>query len=138
LQENCYGKFYHLFNPAPVSLFQFCEWTKTYGYQFKIVPFEQGKERALQVDSNHPLYPLVPLIRDADPEPQRSLDPRFMDELQYELECKNTLTALKDSNIACPGMSEQLTHLCLQYLINIDFLPAPSTLNNELTMETAC
>ncbi|MES2217071.1 MAG: amino acid adenylation domain-containing protein [Pseudomonadota bacterium] len=129
LQKNCYGKFYHLFNPAPVTLFQFCEWTKTYGYQFKIVPFDQGRERALKVDNTHALFPLIPLIRDADPAPQRSLDPRFMDELQYELECKNTLDALRNTHYVCPPMSEELTHLCIKYLISIDFLPSPESLN---------
>lgn len=125
LHEGNYGKFYHLFNPAPVSLHQFLEWTRTYGYKFKIVPFDVARERAITVAANNPLYPLIPLIRDADPEPHITLDPRYIDTLQPALECKNSLTILRQHGITCPGMSENLTHLCLNFLVNTGFFPEP-------------
>lgn len=125
LHEGNHGKFYHLFNPAPVSLHQFLEWTRTYGYKFRIVPFDIARERAITVAANNPLYPLIPLIRDADPEPHITLDPRYIDELQPEIECKNSFTILRQHGVACPGMSEKLTHLCLSFLVSTGFFPAP-------------
>jgi len=119
------GTFFHLFNPAPVSLAQFCDWLRSYGYRFDIVDFEIARRRALEVDASHPLYPLVPLIRDAEPEPQESLDPAFIDRLQPDVECRNTLAVLAGSDVRCPPMTEELAHKCLRYLIEIGFLPPP-------------
>ncbi|MGI0115794.1 amino acid adenylation domain-containing protein [Zooshikella sp. RANM57] len=125
LNKNNTDGFYHLFNPAPVSLLRFCEWVRSFGYTFDIVPFEEGREKALTVSADHPLYSLVPLIRDAEANPQKALDPMHMDELQPAHECQNTINALADSDINCPPMSEKLAHQCLQYLVDIQFLPAP-------------
>jgi myxalamid-type nonribosomal peptide synthetase MxaA len=123
------GQFFHLFNPAPVSLRRFCDWIHSYGYQFDIVPFEEARRRALTVDTSHPLYPLVPLIRDAEADPQESLDPKIIDRLQPALECQNTLELLEGSDISCPGMTEELAHRCLQYLVEVGFLQPPQALN---------
>ncbi|MBU2705623.1 amino acid adenylation domain-containing protein [Zooshikella marina] len=125
LNKNNTNNFYHLFNPAPVSLLRFCDWVRSFGYTFDIVPFEEGREKALTVSADHPLYSLVPLIRDAEANPQKALDPLHMDELQPTRECQNTINALAGSDINCPPMSEKLAHQCLQYLVDIQFLPAP-------------
>lgn len=125
LHKDNHGKFYHLFNPKPVSLHQFLEWTRTYGYHFKIVSFDVARDKAITVDANNPLYPLIPLIRDADPEPHITLDPRYIDKLQPEAECENSLAILRQYGITCPGMSEELTHLCLGFLVRTGFFPVP-------------
>lgn len=121
------GGFYHLFNPAPVSIRRFCEWIQSYGYDFDIVPFEEARRRALEVGPGHALYPLVPLIRDAEANPQPSLDPAFIEQLQPDEECRNTLAALADTGVACPPMTEEMAHRCLAYLIEVGFLPEPET-----------
>jgi amino acid adenylation domain-containing protein/thioester reductase-like protein len=124
-QRAAHGKFFHLFNPAPVSLARFCDWLGSYGYRFDIVDFEVARKRALEVDTSHPLYPLVPLIRDAEANPQESLDPAFIDRLQPDIECHNTLAYLAGSGIRCPAMTEELAHRCVRYLVEIGFLPPP-------------
>jgi len=125
MQKNVHGKFYHIFNPKPTTLYQFCNWIKNYGYSFDIIPFEIGRKIALDSKESDPLYPLVPLIRDADPNPHRPLDPKYINEVQPEIECKNMNTILQKSGIICPNMNERLTHLCLKYLINIGYFPHP-------------
>ena len=127
------GRFFHLFNPAPVSIRRFCEWIQSYGYDFDIVPFEEARRRALEVDTSHPLYPLVPLIRDAEVAPQPSLDPAFIDRLQPDAECRNVLDALVGTGIACPPMTEEMAHACLEYLVQDGFLPTPATVEAERT-----
>lgn len=119
------GGFFHLFNPDPVPLRTFCDWIADYGYDFDVVPFEEGRRRALQVEPGHPLYPLVPLIRDAEVEPHRALDPRFMDELQPANECARTLELLQGSGITCPPTSLADAHAVLDYLVRVGFLPRP-------------
>ncbi|MER2472291.1 amino acid adenylation domain-containing protein [Photorhabdus laumondii] len=124
-QPKSKGKFFHLFNPAPVSIRQFCEWIRDFGYEFNIVPFEEGRRRALTVPPGHALYPLVPLILDADPEPHRALDPNYMHEVNPELEGRQTFAFLASSDIALPQTMKEYAHKILRYLIDIDFLAAP-------------
>jgi amino acid adenylation domain-containing protein/thioester reductase-like protein len=126
LQPSAPGRFYHLFNPAPVPLSTFCEWIADYGYEFDIVPFEEGRRRALQVPPGHPLYPLVPLIRDAEASPHRALDPRYLDEVDPALECAGTLAMLADSGISCPPTVRDDAHAVLDYLVSVGFLPPPA------------
>lgn len=118
--------FYHLFNPAPVPLLTFCDWIKGYGYEFDIVPFEEGRRRALGVGPGHLLYPLVPLIKDAEAEPHRALDPKHMDEVQPALECAETLRMLAGSDIVCPPTTEADAHAVMDYLVRTGFMPAPA------------
>ncbi|WP_217917240.1 MULTISPECIES: amino acid adenylation domain-containing protein [unclassified Myxococcus] len=127
-QREALGRFFHLFNPAPVSLRRFCDWIRSYGYAFDIVPFDEARRQALDVDTSHPLYPLVPLIRDAEAEPQESLDPAFIDQLRPNLECRSAVEVLAGSDIRCPPMTEELAHRCLQYLVDIGFLQRPEVL----------
>jgi amino acid adenylation domain-containing protein/thioester reductase-like protein len=124
-QRAALGGFFHLFNPAPVSLRAFCEWIRSYGYEFDIVPFEEGRRRALQVVSGHPLYPLVPLIQDAEVEPHRALDPRHMDEVQPGIECRQTLKLLEGSDIVCLPTTEADAHAILAFLVRTGFMPGP-------------
>jgi amino acid adenylation domain-containing protein/thioester reductase-like protein len=128
LRREAFGRFFHLFNPAPVSLHQFCEWIRSYGYEFDIVPFDEARRQALDVDTSHPLYPLVPLIRDAEAKPQPALDPALIDQLQPALECQNALEMLAGSGIRCPPMTEALAHRCIQYLVDVGFLQPPEAL----------
>jgi myxalamid-type nonribosomal peptide synthetase MxaA len=134
LQRTAIGDIYHLFNSAPVSIRRFCDWIRSYGYEFGIVPFEEARQRALEVEPGHPLYSMVPLIRDAEYEPQDSLDPERIHLVQPELECKNTLRALEGSDIACPPASEQQAHLVLRFLIDQGHLESPEQLR-QLAVE---
>ncbi|NTX38695.1 amino acid adenylation domain-containing protein [Myxococcus sp. CA033] len=137
LKREAFGRFFHLFNPAPVSLHQFCEWIRSYGYEFDIVPFDEARRRALEVDTSHPLYPLVPLIRDAEAEPTPALDPSVIGELQPEMECANALEVLAGSGIRCPPMTEALAHRCIQYLVDVGFLPPPEALRTARSRQVA-
>ncbi|MFC7741139.1 thioester reductase domain-containing protein [Nocardiopsis composta] len=126
LQSDSLGDFYHVFNPRPVPTRQFAEWVRTYGYEFDIVPFEEGRRRALEVGPAHPLYPIAPLVRDASVETYRALDPRYIHETRPGEECANTLRQLAGSEISCPPIDESMAHSILRYLEGIGFLPSPT------------
>ncbi|WBF45733.1 amino acid adenylation domain-containing protein [Serratia rubidaea] len=127
LQPQSRDKFFHLFNPDPVTIRQFCDWIQEFGYTFRLVDFEEGRQKALSVPPGHPLYPLVPLIRDADPQPHRALDPDFMHEVNPELEGRQTFELLACSDIPRPQTSKAYAHLILRYLIGTGFLTEPTT-----------
>ncbi|MDX7999380.1 amino acid adenylation domain-containing protein [Xenorhabdus sp. Reich] len=130
-QPQSQGKFFHLFNPDPVSIRQFCDWIQDFGYKFKIVPFEEGRKRALAVPPGHHLYPLIPLIKDADPEPHRALDPVYRHEVNPELEGQQTFGLLESSDIPRPVTMKAYAHKILNYLIETDFLIAPKNLQHQ-------
>ncbi|CEE91237.1 Putative non-ribosomal peptide synthetase (fragment) [Xenorhabdus nematophila str. Anatoliense] len=118
------GKFFNLFNPEQVSIRQFFDWVQEFGYILNPVPFNEGKDKILALDDTHPLYPLIPLIRDMTERPYRALDPAYIDEIHPELELKNTLSGLVGSNIRCPVITAAYVHQVLRYLIGTGFLPA--------------
>ena len=123
-----HGKFYHLFNPAPVTVYKYYEWIRNFGYQFEVAPSHETRRYVQQVGPDHPLYPLTPLILGATPEDEiaaRSLDPIYMNEVQPDLECKNTLEMIAGSDVFCPPMDEQQAIKNIQYLIDIKWLETP-------------
>ncbi|WP_245758995.1 thioester reductase domain-containing protein [Xenorhabdus koppenhoeferi] len=123
------GKFFNLFNPEQVSIRQFFDWVQDFGYILNPVPFDEGKEKILALNDTHPLYPLIPLIRDMTERPYRALDPAYIDEIHPELELKNTLSGLTGSDIRCPTITAGYVHQVLRYLIGTGFLPALLTKN---------
>ncbi|MBD2781750.1 thioester reductase domain-containing protein [Xenorhabdus szentirmaii] len=118
------GKFFNLFNPEQVSIRQFFDWVQDFGYILSPVPFDEGKEKILALEDSHPLYPLIPLIRDMTERPYRALDPAYINEIRPELELKNTLAGLNGSDIRCPTITAEYVHQVLNYLIGTGFLPA--------------
>lgn len=125
LQPQARDRFFHLFNPAPVTIRQFCDWIREFGYEFKLVDFEHGRQQALSVPPGHLLYPLVPLIKDADPQPHRALDPEFIHEVNPALECKQTLELLASSDIVLSKTTKAYAHAILHYLIDTGFMAKP-------------
>lgn len=125
LDARALGGFHHLFNPAPVTLRTFCDWLREYGYRFNIVPFEEGRRRALRTGPGHPLYPILPLIRDAEADPHRALDPKYLHELEPDRECANTLRLLEGSGIQCPPARREDAFGVMDYLVRTGFLARP-------------
>ncbi|OTA19319.1 amino acid adenylation enzyme/thioester reductase family protein [Xenorhabdus beddingii] len=123
-QPECNGKFFNLFNPEQISTRQFFDWVQDFGYILNPVPFYEGKEQILTLDDTHPLYPLIPQIRDMTSRPYRALDPAYIDEIHPELELRNTLSGLAGSDIRCPTITAEYVHQILRYLIGAGFLPA--------------
>ncbi|MGJ0628922.1 amino acid adenylation domain-containing protein [Xenorhabdus bovienii] len=133
------GKFFNLFNPVQVSIRQFFDWVQEFGYILNPVPFNEGKEKILALDDTHPLYPLIPLIRDMTEKPYRALDPVYVHEIHPELELKQTLALLANTDIKCPVITAGYVHQVLQYLIDTGFLPAalPENFKPEAYLGTA-
>jgi myxalamid-type nonribosomal peptide synthetase MxaA len=133
-QRESFGKFFHLWPSTPILMSKAHDWVRSFGYQLKVSSFKVVREVVVNVDQSSPLYPFVPFYR-REPE-DRVLpsvhDPKVLQHIDLTVESQNTVNGLKGSGIDCPPMSEELTHRCLEYLVNVGFLPPPAERQPEL------
>lgn len=126
-QRESFGKFFHLWAQKPILMSKAHEWVQSFGYELKVLPFKEVRDQVVNVDQSSPLYPFVPFYR-REPEDRvlpAAHDPKVLQHLDLSLELQNTIAALKGSGIECPPMSEDLSHRCLQYLIDVGYLRPP-------------
>lgn len=127
LRPDSYGKYFHIWNPAPVHIDEIYGWVRTFGYAIDRVPLAVFRESALKhVDASSPLYPFIPGLRLMLEEPMTLHHPSIMSTINVFDECRNTYAALNGSGIECPPLTPDIAHSCLSYLVKIGFLPAPS------------
>ncbi|MEV4320528.1 amino acid adenylation domain-containing protein [Actinocrispum sp. NPDC049592] len=119
------GGIYHVGNLNPATANETYAWVKSFGYQPNVIDFDVARAQALEVEQDHPLYPLTPIMRSA-PKEHPALDISVQRSLDPSVECANTLTHLVGSGIECPPMNEELAHSCFAYLVDTGFLPAPT------------
>ncbi|TWP48848.1 amino acid adenylation domain-containing protein [Lentzea tibetensis] len=124
LREENLGKNFNITNQEPTTMTQCYQWLRTFGYDLNVVDEAEARRQALEVEEDHILYPLTPLLRVAsmrhaalDPDLQKAVDP--MDE------CRVLTEALEGSGISCPPVNEQWAHSCFQFLVDNGYLPAP-------------
>ena len=110
------------------------EWVQSFGYQLKVLPFTEVRDVVVDVDQSSPLYPFVPFYRRESAERvlPAAHDPKLLQHLDLDLELQNTIDALVGSGLECPPMSEDLSHRCLQYLIDVGYLKSPAAVAAEL------
>jgi thioester reductase-like protein len=133
-QRESFGKFFHLWAQKPILMSKAHEWVQSFGYQLKVLPFKEVRDVVVEVDQSSPLYPFVPFYRRESAERvlPAAHDPKLLQHLNLTLELQNTVTALQGSGIECPPMSEDLSHRCLQYLIDVGYLRPPAAVGAEL------
>jgi amino acid adenylation domain-containing protein/thioester reductase-like protein len=133
-QRESFGKFFHLWAQKPILMSKAHEWVQSFGYQLKVLPFKEVREVVVDVDQSSPLYPFVPFYRRESDERvlPAAHDPKVLQHLDLNLELQNTINSLKGSGIECPPMSEDLSHRCLQYLIDVGYLRPPAAVGAEL------
>jgi len=127
-KAGAYGKHYHLWNLRPVPMDATYPWIRSFGYDFEVHPYNLAHQRALDVAPDHTLYPILPLLAlnaEFEEYPETSLSPRVHAGIDLRAECANALSELEGSGISCPPMSEEMTHRCLAYLVEIGYLPPP-------------
>ena len=133
-QRSSFGKFFHLWARKPILMSKAHEWVQSFGYQLKVLPFTEVRDVVVDVDQSSPLYPFVPFYRRESAERvlPAAHDPKLLQHLDLDLELQNTIDALVGSGLECPPMSEDLSHRCLQYLIDVGYLKSPAAVAAEL------
>jgi thioester reductase-like protein len=113
-----FGKVYHLDNPEPIHFSKLAEWLMNQGLQARKVSFDDWREELFRQIPDMPAdgwEPYLPLLEEVEEEQV------FMP----EFEIRNTLTALKDSNINCHPVNNRLFSTYLNYFIPRGFLEKP-------------
>ncbi|KAI7871204.1 L-aminoadipate-semialdehyde dehydrogenase [Spinellus fusiger] len=96
----------------------------TYGYECKQTSYIEWRnslmDHTLQ-SQNHALFPLLHFVLDDLPTSTKSAS----------LDDSNTQAILKQDNVACPLMGDELMGLYYAYLIKVGFLPEPTSLDRK-------
>ncbi|HEX6340511.1 amino acid adenylation domain-containing protein [Umezawaea sp.] len=124
LREENLGKNFNITNREPTTMQQCYQWLRSFGYDLNVVAEEEARRQALEVDEDHILYPLTPLLRVASMR-HAALDPELQQQVDPLEECKVLLEALEGSGIECPPVNEQWAHSCFRFLVENGYLPAP-------------
>lgn len=120
------GKVFHLVNPQPASLHQLADWLQKLGYQLRRVPYGSWRAEIQQLGGSelekafHALIPQSDSRSGGGPDeaapPNRRM-PRF--------DCQNTLAALAETSIRCPGVNSALLNTYLMHFVRNGLLAAP-------------
>lgn len=123
-QKESTGKAFHLQHPQPLHISKFFEWVSSLNYPIQLMPYEQWQSQVLNnVDSvDNPLYTLRPFLLEKWSDDQLTIPDLYMQVRRPQISCEDTLTALVDSDIACPPIDSQLLSTYLSHLINSGFL----------------
>jgi amino acid adenylation domain-containing protein/thioester reductase-like protein len=125
-QEQSLGQIFHIVNPKPIQFLEFFQWIASYGYPLTKLPYSQWKERLIEhtrFSQENALYPLIPLIV------EKVYQDKTLSELYQGhpyLDCSNTLSALAETEIACPAIDQQLRDTYFSYFVRSNFLKPPS------------
>lgn len=126
-QESSIGKTFHIWNPNAVTTHQVYEWVRSYGFQFRIIAYDEALERAMELQPDHPLFPLLPVLflyRSGDAGTHMTWD--IHETIDPRTECGNMMDALEGSGIECAPLDERWMHACITFLIESGWLEPPS------------
>lgn len=131
LREENFGKNFNITNREPTTMSECYSWLRSFGYELNVIEEEEARSRALDVDQDHILYPLTPILRVASMR-HAALDPDLQKQVNPLDECRVLLDALEGSGIECPPVNEAWAHSCFRFLVKSGFLPAPDSLQPAL------
>ncbi|WP_381801491.1 amino acid adenylation domain-containing protein [Streptomyces niveus] len=126
LREENFGKNFNITNPAPTTMQQCYQWLRSFGYNLDVIDEEDARQRALNVDEDHILFPMTPLLRVATMR-HAALDPELQKQINPMDECRVLTEALEGSGISCPPVAEEWAHSCFRFLVDGGYLPDPET-----------
>lgn len=126
-QPESISKSFHLQHPQPIHISQLVKWISILGYDIETIPYEEwlNKLQTSACQPNNPLYTLKPFLLQRWTEEQLTATEIYMESRRpAEISCKQTLEALKGSDIVCPPLDAKLFGKYLSYLLQSGFLTA--------------
>jgi hypothetical protein len=125
LQERAAGRVFNLPAPHLVHWRDFVPMVNEFGYSIEVMSYVDWYDFMMGsgVDiSKNALFPFLPLIaeggRDGSNLPFMAGSPKYVEE--------NTRHGLAGTGIACAPLDRRLLETYLRYLIDVQFLPAPT------------
>ncbi len=131
-KQQVIGKVFHLISPHPLYWNELVDWIGSFGYPVKHIPYQewQSKLRSTKVSENNPLYPLVPLFLDNRFEDKLTIPQLYQQGRMPELDCQETLKLLREAELVCPPVDQNLLKTYFTYFTDSGFLPQNSV-NNQ-------
>jgi thioester reductase-like protein len=129
-QPEALGRIFHFANQRTAHLRQVYNWLRDMGYDLRVVPWEEWRATAINVDQSNALFSIAPLNRE---EP-------YHQELNPRIDCTNTAEVLAGSGIECPPVSADLLQTIVRYLVESGFMDGPqggSLMHRETVGRTA-
>jgi amino acid adenylation domain-containing protein/thioester reductase-like protein len=131
-QPSSTGRIFHLWNLDAVPTMTTYDWIRSFGYRFEIVPYDTALERAMGLQLDHPLYPLLPvLFLYRSGQAGTHLTWEDHQTIDHISECENTLNALGNCGLDCPALDERWMHMCLDFLVASGVLEPPDRMGAQ-------
>lgn len=105
---------YHIDHPTGIMWSDLIAWLNNYGYHIKTVSIKEWQNKLSHIEQDNALYPFLPYYL-ALPADHRS------DEVVND----NTIDVLAKMNIKYPDINDELLTIYIDYLCQVEFLPAP-------------
>lgn len=126
-QPETLGQVYHLTNPQATQLNQVVNWAGSVGSVLQEVPYRTWRSALIdqfQQGLKNELLPMLPFFSSDRPE-----------QVEQQVDCRNTLQALAGSGIACPPVDANLIKTYVNYMLASGFLEGLSgdTPSSQLT-----
>jgi thioester reductase-like protein len=123
-QKESIGKAFHLQHPQPVPLSFLVDWIRSFGYQIKMLPYDEWQAELIKNASSvdNPLYTLRPFLLERWSDEQLTIPDLYLKARRPHISCQATLKALEGSSIVCPTIDSQLLMTYTAYLIQTGFL----------------
>jgi hypothetical protein len=115
-----FGKVYHLDNLEPIHFSKLADWLTSQGLHARTVSFDDWRAELFREVAHMPAdgwEPYLPLLEEV--EEKQVFMPEF--------DLSNTLTGLKDSDINCHPVNDQLFSTYLKYFIPRGFFEKPAS-----------
>jgi myxalamid-type nonribosomal peptide synthetase MxaA len=137
LKPDSINKNFHLWNLHPVMVTEVYNWIRSFGYHIDEIPLSEVLQYIKHVDPSHPLFPLIPILRDGQIGAPAAFEPQVLETVDFRVECTNTLRGIEGSGIECPPMTEKLAHQCLKYMVDVGYFPSPESQNALVATKVA-
>lgn len=103
---------YHIDHPKGILWSDLVAWINDYGYQVKIIPLKEWKQKLLSIPQDNALFPFLPYYL--------ALPDNYRPPL---VNTEKASQALQKINIAYPKLDDALLSIYFDYLCQIKFLP---------------
>jgi amino acid adenylation domain-containing protein/thioester reductase-like protein len=118
-QEKSLGKAFNLFNPHSFCSSKLINAIRSLGYSIQQIPYEEWRNKLLDVAGNfpeHTLYPLIPFF------PAKDSQSDDLNGAELKFDCQNVIDGMADTSVSCPPIDDKVLHTYFSYLIQNKFL----------------
>ncbi len=129
-RDDSISKAYHLVNTKIMALPQIAEFLSSFGYDVKLIPYEEWKKKIF-VFANDSALRLVESLFTEERKSGESLHERYGNN-QASFDRSNTLAGLAGTGITCPPITDQLLEKYFTYFTRTGYIPEPQRLRKPV------